>query len=117
MPPPVAAETSAAWQREVVPDDVLLFRYSAHTVNAHRIHYDRNSVTRVEGYSGLIAHGPLIATLLVDLLRRHAQVLSYSDLISKRCVRPLTCTRFALMRSPLTLAKQCASGHKIMKAG
>jgi 3-methylfumaryl-CoA hydratase len=70
-PPPVAAPTGAAWQREIVPDDVLLFRYSALTFNGHRIHYDRKYVTEVEGYPGLIVHGPLIATLLMDLLRTH----------------------------------------------
>lgn len=72
VPPPVAAEKGAAWQREIVPDDVLLFRYSALTFNGHRIHYDRKYVTEVEGYPGLIVHGPLIATLLVDLVRRNA---------------------------------------------
>jgi 3-methylfumaryl-CoA hydratase len=71
-PPPQAAETGAPWQRDIVPDDVLLFRYSALTFNGHRIHYDRKYVTEVEGYPGLIVHGPLIATLLMDLLRRHA---------------------------------------------
>ena len=70
VPPPVAADTGAPWQREIVPDDVLLFRYSALTFNGHRIHYDRRYVTEVEGYPGLIVHGPLIATLLVDLVRR-----------------------------------------------
>jgi len=69
-PPPVAAPAGAAWQRRIVPDDVLLFRYSALTFNGHRIHYDRRYVTEVEGYPGLIVHGPLIATLLLDLLRR-----------------------------------------------
>jgi 3-methylfumaryl-CoA hydratase len=54
-----------------VPDDVLLFRYSALTFNAHRIHYDRRYVTEVEGYPGLVVHGPLLATLLADLLRRN----------------------------------------------
>ena len=49
---------------------MLLFRYSALTFNGHRIHYDRRYVTEVEGYPGLIVHGPLIATLLLDLLRR-----------------------------------------------
>ena len=53
-----------------MPDPVLLFRYSALTFNGHRIHYDRSYVTEVEGYPGLIVHGPLIATFLVDLLRR-----------------------------------------------
>jgi len=72
VPPPVQAEPGAAWQREITPDDVLLFRYSALTFNGHRIHYDRRYVTEVEGYPGLIVHGPLIATLLVDLVRRNA---------------------------------------------
>ncbi|WP_395704317.1 MaoC family dehydratase N-terminal domain-containing protein [Aquabacterium sp.] len=71
-PPPQPAPSGAAWQREIVPDDVLLFRYSALTFNGHRIHYDRKYVTEVEGYPGLIVHGPLIATLLMDLVRRHA---------------------------------------------
>ena len=71
VPAPTAAEQGALWQREIVPDDVLLFRYSALTFNGHRIHYDRKYVTEVEGYPGLIVHGPLIATLLVDLVRRH----------------------------------------------
>ena len=44
------------------PDDVLLFRYSALTFNGHRIHYDRRYATGVEGYPGLIVHGPLVAT-------------------------------------------------------
>ena len=70
-PPPTAAP-AGEWQRELVPDDVLLFRYSALTFNGHRIHYDRRYVTQVEGYPGLVVHGPLIATLLLDLLRRHA---------------------------------------------
>jgi 3-methylfumaryl-CoA hydratase len=71
-PAPQPAETGAAWQRVIVSDDVLLFRYSALTFNGHRIHYDRKYVTEVEGYPGLIVHGPLIATLLMDLVRRNA---------------------------------------------
>ena len=47
-------------------DPVLLFRYSALTFNGHRIHYDRDYVTKVEGYPGLIFHGPLQAALLVE---------------------------------------------------
>lgn len=71
VPAPTTADTGAPWQRTITPDDVLLFRYSALTFNGHRIHYDRQYVTQVEGYPGLIVHGPLIATLLVDLVRRH----------------------------------------------
>jgi len=79
-PAPEAAPAAAPWQREITPDDVLLFRYSALTFNGHRIHYDRRYVTEVEGYPGLVVHGPLIATLLMDLLRRHlpdAEVASF----------------------------------------
>jgi 3-methylfumaryl-CoA hydratase len=68
---PPRARASAVWQRTIVPDDVLLFRYSALTFNGHRIHYDRRYVTQIEGYPGLVVHGPLIATLLLDLLRRN----------------------------------------------
>ena len=86
-PPPRAAPTGPAWRREIVPDDVLLFRYSALTFNGHRIHYDRQYVTHVEGYPGLIVHGPLIATLLMDLLRHR---LPDADVASFRfqAVRP-----------------------------
>jgi 3-methylfumaryl-CoA hydratase len=67
---PPLAPTNEDFSRRVTPDPVLLFRYSALTFNGHRIHYDRSYVTEVEGYPGLIVHGPLIATLLVDLVRR-----------------------------------------------
>jgi 3-methylfumaryl-CoA hydratase len=70
-PEPPAAPTEAAWERTIQPDDVLLFRYSALTFNGHRIHYDRRYATEVEGYPGLVVHGPLLATLLLDLLRRN----------------------------------------------
>ena len=86
-PPPTPAPKDAAFSRDIVPDDVLLFRYSALTFNGHRIHYDRRYVTQVEGYPGLIVHGPLIATLLVDLLRRNvpgAQLARFEF----RAVRP-----------------------------
>lgn len=76
-PLPGAAPATAAmapsgeeFSRRIVPDPVLLFRYSALTFNGHRIHYDRAYATDVEGYLGLVVHGPLIATLLVDLVRR-----------------------------------------------
>jgi 3-methylfumaryl-CoA hydratase len=87
-PPPKAAPGSSTWERKWVPDDVLLFRYSALTFNGHRIHYDRRYVTEVEGYPGLIVHGPMIATLLLDLLRHErpdAEVARYEF----RAVRPL----------------------------
>ena len=71
-PPPPAqpAPRESEWTRTIAPDPVLLFRYSALTLNGHRIHYDRPYATAVEGYPGLVVHGPLLATLLLDLLRR-----------------------------------------------
>ena len=67
---PVAAATlapsNATWTRQICPDSVLLFRYSALTFNGHRIHYDRRYAREVEGYPGLVVHGPLIATLLLE---------------------------------------------------
>jgi 3-methylfumaryl-CoA hydratase len=87
-PLPQPAPGGATWQREIVPDSVLLFRYSALTFNGHRIHYDRRYVTEVEGYPGLVVHGPLIATLLLDLLHREqpaAEVASFRF----RALRPL----------------------------
>jgi 3-methylfumaryl-CoA hydratase len=86
-PPPQAAPADAPWSREIPPDPVLLFRYSALTFNGHRIHYDRSYVTEVEGYPGLIVHGPLIATLLVDLVRRERPGASLRS-FSFRAVRP-----------------------------
>lgn len=60
----------ADFRRTFVPEPVVLFRYSALTFNGHRIHYDRSYATGVEGYPGLVVHGPLQATLLLDLLDR-----------------------------------------------
>jgi 3-methylfumaryl-CoA hydratase len=59
-----------SWRRTVVPDEALLFRYSALTFNTHRIHYDHPYATHTEGYPALVVHSPLMATLLVDLCRR-----------------------------------------------
>jgi 3-methylfumaryl-CoA hydratase len=85
---PQVAPAGACWTREIVPDDVLLFRYSALTFNGHRIHYDRRYVTEVEGYPGLVVHGTLIATLLVDLLRSSLPGPSVRR-FSFRAVRPV----------------------------
>jgi 3-methylfumaryl-CoA hydratase len=93
IPNPVAAEKQAPWQRDLAPDDVLLFRYSALTFNGHRIHYDRKYVTEVEGYPGLVVHGPLLATLLLDLVRRHTD-------------RPIRRFEFKAMRPTFECADQ-----------
>lgn len=57
------------WDKTIIPDSRLLFRFSALTFNAHRIHYDHAYVTGVEGYPGIIVHGQLIAVLLLQLVR------------------------------------------------
>jgi 3-methylfumaryl-CoA hydratase len=61
-PPPIAKHRESH-----MADPVLLFRYSALTFNGHRIHYDRDYVTKVEGYPGLIFHGPMQAAFIVEL--------------------------------------------------
>lgn len=86
-PPPTAAPSNEIWHREIMPTEVLLFRYSALTFNGHRIHYDKPYVTEVEGYPNLVVHGPLIATLLMDLIARNlpqARVLDFAF----KAVRP-----------------------------
>jgi 3-methylfumaryl-CoA hydratase len=85
---PVPAPREETWRREIHPDPVLLFRYSAVTFNSHRIHYDHPYVTRVERYPGLVVHGPLTATLLVDLLRREAPDVDLRT-FAFRALRPL----------------------------
>jgi len=62
---------AAAWSETVQPDPVLLFRYSALTMNGHRIHYDRPYATAEEYYPALVVHGPLQATLLIGLAERN----------------------------------------------
>lgn len=87
-PPPVPAPAGEAWRREIRPGPLLLFRYSAVTFNGHRIHYDHPYATQVEGYPGLVVHGPLVATLLVDLLRRELPGVALKS-YAFRAVRPL----------------------------
>ncbi|NTW97309.1 MAG: acyl-CoA dehydrogenase [Oscillochloris sp.] len=73
VPAPVAVEPpplpEGAWSQTVAPDSRLLFRFSALTFNAHRIHYDRAYATGEEGYPGLVVHGPLTAVMLLQLVR------------------------------------------------
>jgi 3-methylfumaryl-CoA hydratase len=83
-----AAPSKCSWSRQIMPDEMLLFRFSALTFNGHRIHYDRRYATEVDGYPDLVVQGRLIVMLLADLLRRNmpdAQVKS----ITSRALRPL----------------------------
>lgn len=69
-PPPPRSKRAVVAETEATPDEVMLFRFSALTFNGHRIHYDHPYVTGVEGYPGLIVHGPLIAMLLFEAARK-----------------------------------------------
>jgi 3-methylfumaryl-CoA hydratase len=70
QPVELPAPPAGSWSRTLRPDTRLLFRFSALTFNAHRIHYDRAYALDVEGYPGLVVHGPLTAVLLLQLVRQ-----------------------------------------------
>ncbi|MFO1157002.1 MAG: MaoC family dehydratase N-terminal domain-containing protein [Rhodospirillales bacterium] len=97
---PAPAEPSYA--EEVKADATMLFRYSALTFNGHRIHYDRAYATQVEGYPGLVVHGPLLATLMVDLAARswpHRRIANFEF----RGLRPIIDTdAFTVCAAPKT---------------
>jgi hydroxyacyl-ACP dehydratase HTD2-like protein with hotdog domain len=76
------------WQLRRQPDERLLFRVSALTANAHRIHYDAPYCRDVEGYPGLVVHGPLLALLMLELVRRNAPQRHIGSL-SYRLRRPV----------------------------
>ena len=76
------------WSENISPDPLLLFRYSAVTFNAHRIHFDWPYVTQTEGYPGLVVHGPLTATLNLAAFVR-ANPLAHVRQFSFRGIRPL----------------------------
>ncbi len=105
--PETVAEGSVV--EEIIPDPVLLFRYSAVTGNGHRIHYDADYVRQVEGYPGLVVHGPLQATLLASLATR----LRPRERLTRfwfRAERP------AFVGEPLTLIGQHRKGHVMLSA-
>jgi 3-methylfumaryl-CoA hydratase len=118
--PRAAAPTGAVWRRDINANGVMLFRYSALIFVAHRIHYDRRYATEVEGYPGLVVHGPLIATLLADLLRRNSNAALKS--FRFRAVSPLFDTApFSVCGTPepsgrASLWAQSVEGHLAMKA-
>lgn len=87
-PKPMAPPATAAFSREVNPDPVLLFRFSALTFNGHRIHYDRDYAVNEEGYPGLVVQGPLSAILLLDLVRTELPGVEIEH-YDYRAVRPL----------------------------
>jgi len=85
---PIEVPSNLRWRRSVPTNAVMLFQYSALTYNGHRIHYDRDYVTNVEHYPGLVVHGPLLATLLLDLVQRNAPTRRLIQ-FSFRAIAPL----------------------------
>ncbi len=121
-PPGEAAFDPTGWDahRALTPDAPLLFRYSALTFNSHRIHYDAPYATREEGYRGLVVHGPLTATLLLDLARRELgdnalKTFAFRGVSPAICGEPL----HLVMRGSgdaIELAALAGDGRQVMKA-
>lgn len=106
---PPEAPNDAQWTREVVPNSTLLFRYSALTFNGHRIHYDIDFCRDEEGYPGLVFHGPLTATMLLELAR--AQNPNQSpERYEFRAYSPL------FDNAPFTLNGKLVGGNAVMWA-
>lgn len=118
--PSPAPDESWEWRRDIVPNPPLLFRYSALTFNSHRIHYDLPYATGEEGYRGLVVHGPLMATLLLDLADRELGPNRLTT-FSFRAVSPAFVGEpIALLGrrdgDGLKLMVRAAAGHAIMTA-
>ncbi|HEY5701389.1 MAG TPA: MaoC family dehydratase N-terminal domain-containing protein [Gammaproteobacteria bacterium] len=97
---PRPAPADAVWSSTVTPSPVLLFRFSALTMNSHRIHYDRGFAVDQEGYPGLVFHGPLTMILLMDLCRRELRGAELAA-FSVRATAPLFDTRpFGIYGAP-----------------
>jgi 3-methylfumaryl-CoA hydratase len=107
-PEPVPPPADAVWREEIPVDTVLLFRFSALTFNAHRIHFDLPYATEVEKYPGLIVHGPLQAMLLMNLAQR-SQPDRRPARFSFRGVRPL----FHFERPQLLGRPAADGGHEL----
>jgi 3-methylfumaryl-CoA hydratase len=118
---PAADDGSWRWEEHLPTDPTVLFRFSALTYNAHRIHYDRAYATDVEGYPGLVVHGPLQAIALAELCRRHLPEHRVSA-FSFRALRPAFDGPSLRLRGRLTedhraeLEAVDADGHPTMTA-
>jgi 3-methylfumaryl-CoA hydratase len=106
-PPPVASGTGLTLE----VDSVLLFRFSALTYNAHRIHYDAAYAAR-EGYPGLVVHGPLQALLMGELMRR-----SGVPLVGQEFAYRLVAPTFGAQRLTVTPDPEEAAGSARVQDG
>jgi 3-methylfumaryl-CoA hydratase len=107
---------SDGWRKIVTPNPILLFRYSALTFNAHRIHYDRDYALLREGYPGLVVQGPLLATLLLDELERAAPDFDVGA-YSFRALRPIFDTADFEVGGAIEADRTTARLHAIGPAG
>lgn len=87
QPKPLVDQEISDWQQTIQANPVMLFRYSALTFNGHRIHYDRDYAA-FEGYDGLVVHGPMIATYMLELVREHMPNVTVQQ-FSFRAFRPI----------------------------
>ncbi|MGD9740896.1 MAG: MaoC family dehydratase N-terminal domain-containing protein [Parvibaculaceae bacterium] len=106
--------------QEVTVDPVFLFRYSALTFNGHRIHYDAPYATQTEGYTGLVIHGPLQATLLLNraaaIAQRSLQKFSYKAVSPAVGCQTLRAGATAIHRNQVSLAIEAENGRATMRA-
>ncbi len=105
---PAAPPVTAAHQTTVVPDETLLFQYSALGFNSHRIHLDRDHARQREGFPDLVVNGGLTTLLLTEFLRRDLGVQPQA--LKARHVAPLYCNR------PVTLTADRAGAGWLLKA-
>lgn len=120
-PAEVAVDTAGwDWHRDLLPSEPLLFRFSALTFNSHRIHYDRPYAVGEEGYRGLVVHGPLTATLLLDLAQRHLGANALKSFAFRGLSPAFAGERLHLLGkrdgAALTLLALGSDGREVMKA-
>ena len=122
-PPPLPAPATPLWQEPAEFSSVRLFRFSALTFNAHRIHIDLDYAQRVEKYPALVVHGPLQAMLMMEAARRRHPELR-PTFFRHRGVRPcLLSDEIRLLAEPgeggvesgLNLCTATAEGHQCMQ--
>lgn len=102
--------------RRLTPDPAMLFRFSALTFNAHRIHYDLPYVRDVEGYAGLLVHGTLTAALLLDAAATSGIGAGPIAGIALRATAPVTCGDELVLDVDGSVLRACAAGRVAMTA-
>ena len=106
-PPGQPAPEGTVWEMKINPTNTMLFRFSAATFNPHRIHYDYPYATQAEGYPGLVVHGPLTATWLLELARNNNPGATMTG-FEVRAKAPLFAGRpFRIVRRPRGGERAC----------